>query len=96
MGEIPSDKQQWYADRIAAKMKFIYNDAFCGVVLRNEAWLLIEDFTVKDGRYKTRQDLLRQHEQLHGLEYGELEVGDWERFWDKLVNIMWKENFNGN
>ena len=74
------------------KNKFIYNDSFGSVVFRNEAWMVVKDFQWYGKPWEVKSEILRLHEKLHNFEFLELEVGDWERFWDNFVNKAIKSN----
>jgi hypothetical protein len=69
--------------------KFVYGDAWGGVVLRNEAWIriinLAEEIKRQRSIIKLKQEILEQQEKLHEFEKGDLWVGDWERFWENVI-----------
>lgn len=69
------------------KSKFIYNDNFGSVVLRNEAWLKIEvDWDI----FKPQlvNDLIRRTEWVAGLREFDLENHDWVRFYEDIISIQ--------
>ena len=72
--------------------KFIYEDAWGSVVLRNEAWITIKDLLtdIKSNTFQLDiiREIRRQQEQYHGLEEYSLCSTDMERFWEKLVNEL--------
>lgn len=70
------------------RKKFIYNDTFGCVVLRNEAYICIENLMNHTNNRKIVSCILRQLEQiLHFNEY-ELEPSEWERFFEKVVGEL--------
>lgn len=72
--------------------KFIYDDAWGSVILRNEAWLKLENL-VLDIKNKVflldiKNSILRQMEEFYNLEYTTLHVGTMERFMENVVREL--------
>lgn len=71
------------------KKKFIYDDNWASIVLRNEAWLRIENLhkQIKEGKFQLDivRDIREQQEKAHGFDECELCCTDMERFWERLV-----------
>lgn len=69
--------------------KFVYGDAWGSIVLRNEAWICIENliYQIKSGRFVLDiiNDICRQQERLLKFEEYELCCTDMERFWERVV-----------
>jgi len=87
----------YYAEKFLGKdrpKKFAYEDAWGAVVLRNEAWIVIEGLMkeIKSGRFQLDivREIREQQERLHGFEKYELVSTDMERFWEKLVYTLKK------
>lgn len=70
---------------ININQKFIYNDNFGCVVLRGEAWILLEDFIIdiKNNVFPPKL-FYNLAEQITG------DIGncEWERFFEKVINKM--------
>lgn len=84
-----------YIDKNTSK-KFLYSDAWGSIVLRQEAWIVIENL-IKEIRLnkspiKIVQEILRQQEKLHNFDKYELCCTDMERFWEALVYQLIKIN----
>lgn len=81
------------ADR---KSKFIYEDAWGSVVLRNEAWIclrgLLIDIERKISPLRILDEILRQQERTHGFDEYELCCTDIERFWERVISEVTKLN----
>jgi len=87
----------YYAEKFLGKdrpKKFIYENAWGAVVLRNEAWIVIEGLMKEIKTRRFQLDIVReireQQERLHGFEECELVSTDMERFWEKLVEVLKK------
>lgn len=85
----------YFAEKYMGKnrpRKFIYEDAWGSVVLRNEAWITIKDLLtdIKSNTFQLDiiREIRRQQEQYHGFEEYSLCSTDMERFWEKLVNEL--------
>ena len=69
--------------------KFIYNDEWGDVVLRNEAWIKLENvcYWLQEGVFvlDILNELLRQQERLHKWEPYELCCSDMERFLERVL-----------
>ena len=67
--------------------KFVYCDAWGSIVLRNEAWIKLENLVVdiKDGVFPVRlkDNILRQIEAYH--EFTNMITGDMERFIESVI-----------
>lgn len=72
--------------------RFIYDDAWGAVVLRNEAWIVIEGLLAEVRTNKFPLDIVRkireQQERFHGFEKYELVSTEMERFWERLVDCF--------
>lgn len=81
---IPEAVKAGLIDKI--KKKFIYNDNFGSIVLRNEAWLAIQgDLT--GFKPSVACELVRETERLVGLPEFDLEYYDWIYFYEQLVDL---------
>lgn len=68
------------------KSKFIYNDNFGSIVLRNEAWLAIRgDLT--GFKPLVARELVRETERVLGLPEYDLEYYDWVHFYEQLIDL---------
>ena len=71
------------------KNKFIYPDSWGDIVLRNEAWILIENLMqeIKDDVFEPDiiNHIYRGQEKVCGFEEYELCCTTMERFWEKVV-----------
>ncbi len=69
--------------------KFVYSDNWSDVVLRTEAWIVIENLiaVIKDDVFKLDilKELLKQQEKVHGFKEYDLCCTDMERFWEKVI-----------
>lgn len=82
----------YFAEKYMGKnrpKKFIYDDAWGSVVLRDEAWLILYNLIseIQSGRFELDiiNDIREQQEQYHGFEKYELVSTDMERFWEGVV-----------
>lgn len=80
-----------YLDK-SISSKFIYTDAWGDIVLRNEAWINIENLKSAVEAVKRPTDLLkiwqeitRLQERYHGWDIYELEDSDMSRMWEAVV-----------
>lgn len=87
----------YYAEKFLGKdrpKKFAYEDAWGAVVLRNEAWIVIEGLMkeIKSGRFQLDivREIREQQERLHEFEKYELVSTEMERFWERLVAELCK------
>jgi len=75
--------------------RFIYDDAWGAVVLRNEAWIVIEGLLAEVRNNKFPLDIVRkireQQERFHEFEKYELVSTEMERFWERLVAELLRE-----
>lgn len=67
------------------KKKFIYNDNFGSVVLRNEAWIRFPRWLLNGRGIFPHYVLCVEMEKTLGFEQGDLCTGDWERMFEELV-----------
>lgn len=78
-----------YLDKDKSK-KFVYSDAWGDIVLRQEAWIKLENLIHWIDRDVFELDILneilRQQEKLHNFEEYELCCTDMERFFEKVIN----------
>lgn len=70
------------------KKKFVYNDNFGSVVLRNEAWIKIYwvDFNIFEPELVNL--LIRSTEKAVGLEEFDLENHCWVNFYEELIKLV--------
>ena len=79
-----------YMDKSSRKSKFVYEDAWGSIVLRNEAWICIKNLvSQKSTSHPTDilNEILRQQEQKSSFifEENQLENSDMSRFYEKLI-----------
>lgn len=67
------------------KNKFIYNDNFGSVVLRNEAWLEMKP--EKGFKPELVEKMIQEIEYITGLKNHELHNADWTIFFEELVDL---------
>ena len=88
--------QKYFPDSNQKREKFVYNDNWGGVILRNEAWIKLnnlvhiikrQDYFEPDVRYK----IIDLQEQYHHMRCGELLVSDMERMWERLLKLIKEE-----
>lgn len=76
------------------RKKFVYNDAWGAIVLRNEAWIKLEglmlDIKKKVFPLDIVADILRQQEEYHGMTELSLCCTEMERFWESVINRIYK------
>ena len=74
--------------------KFTYADNWGSIVLRNRAWLILEDIITRielgDSNLEILNTILRQQENSRGFDQFELEVGDMSRFFESLITNLRK------
>lgn len=74
--------------------KFTYSDNWGSIVLRNRAWLILEDIITRielgDSNLEILNTILRQQENSRGFDQFELEVGDMSRFFESLITNLRK------
>ena len=79
-----------YLGKDVSSGNFVYPDAWASIILKNEAWIVIKNlaYNVRAGKFilAIKDEILRQQEKLNGFEPYELEVGEMERFWEKVIN----------
>ena len=74
--------------------KFIYDDNWGGIVLRNEGWILIQNLISDlkiNNRIKLRTKIMRDLEKIFGFDELDLEVGDNDRFIDNVLNVLYND-----
>ena len=76
-----------YCDKVR-KTKFIYSDSWGSVVLRNEAWLCLNDYPFGISPIKIRDEILRKQEAFHEFERYSLCCTDMERMWEKVIKMV--------
>ena len=88
--------QKYFPDINTKKDRFIYTDSWGGVVLRDEAWIKLnnlvniikrQDYFEPDVRYK----IVGLQEQYHHMKHGELMSSDMERMWERLLKLIKEE-----
>lgn len=73
--------------------KFIYDDAWGDIVLKNEAWICIEnvvEFAKNNLPYKTVSEVISQQERINGFEEYELVGTCMERMWESIFARIYK------
>ncbi len=82
----------YFAEKYMGKdrpKKFIYDDAWGSIVLRNESWIILHNLIpeIQSGRFELDiiNDIREQQEQYHDFEKYELVSTDMERFWEGVV-----------
>ena len=67
--------------------KFMYEDCWSSIVLRNEAWLCIKNLMINLDIFiaKLKWEILRQQEKICKFENLELEDTDMARFWENVI-----------
>jgi hypothetical protein len=82
----------YFAEKYIGKnrpKKFVYDDAWGSVVLRNEAYVRINNLIpeIQSGRFELDiiNDIREQQEKYHDFEKYELVSTDMERFWEEIV-----------
>lgn len=78
--------------------KFIYDDAWGDIVLRNEAWLCVENivnYAKENLPYKVVYEVIREQERINGFEELELMGTDMERMWDNIFNKIYRGEIDG-
>lgn len=76
--------------------KFIYGDSWGSVIMRNEAWIRLENL-IKDIKNEVFildivYSILRQQEHYHSFDIHELSPSYMERFWESVVQELIKIN----
>lgn len=79
--------------------KFVYADAWGDIVLRNEAYIHITNFTYnvdKFGVLDTRYEIMLQMANTHRCDWTDIDL-EWERFFERIIlkYISEKENNYG-
>lgn len=79
-----------YLDK-TRKIKFVYDDAWGDIVLRNEAWIRIQNL-LPLMKYKSQseilQEILRQQEKINNFKPYDLYSSDMERMFEKILNNL--------
>lgn len=82
----------YFAEKYMGKnrpKKFVYDDAWGSVVLRNESWICLHNLIpeIQSGRFQLDiiNDIREQQEKYHDFEKYELVSTDMERFWENIV-----------
>jgi len=74
------------------KNKFIYPDAWGSLILRNEAWILLQNLVldIRAGVFELDivNNICRQQEMACGFDEYELACTPMERFWEKVVHQL--------
>ena len=74
--------------------KFIYEDSWGSVILRNEAWIRLDNLIkdIENGVFVLDivYNILRQQEHYHGFDIHELSPSYMERFWESVVKELAK------
>ena len=74
--------------------KFIYDDSWGSIVLRNEAWLVVKNLyrQVIEGRFPLDilKDIREGQERSHGFKLGDLMCTDMERMWERVISELIK------
>lgn len=71
------------------KKKIVYSDNWSDVVLRSEAWIVVENLiaVIKNNIFELDilKEIVRQQEKIHGFKKYDLCCTDMERFWEKVI-----------
>ncbi len=71
------------------KKKFAYSDCYGSIVLRSEAWVIIENLVTetKNDVFELAilKEIVRQQEKAHGFKEYDLCCTDMERFWERVI-----------
>lgn len=89
----------YFAEKYLGKnrpRKFIYGDSWGSVIMRNEAWIRLENL-IKDIENEVFTldivySICRQQEYYHGFDIHELSPSYMERFWESVVQELIKIN----
>lgn len=76
--------------------KFIYGDAWGDIVLRNEAWIHIENvvsYAKENLPYQVVYEIIQEQERINGFEDLELIGTDMERMWDNILNRIYRGEY---
>lgn len=85
-----------YDHSVAFRKKFVYNDTFGAVVLRNEAYLKVTGFCrYIDERCRLVHEVMRLFEQKMEMKEYELEDTNDSRMFEDIVNKLYKMNKEG-
>lgn len=79
--------------------KFVYADDWGDIVLKQEAYIVLKDLMVDINNRVFPPHIVnritKQQEKWHGFDELELSVGEWERFYEDVVNELIKLNNKG-
>ena len=87
---------KYFPDSKQKKEKFVYSDNWSGVILRNEAWIKLNNLVhiIKRQDYfepNIRNKIIDLQEQYHHMNNGELISSDMERMWERLLKLIKEE-----
>ena len=87
---------KYFSDSKQKREKFVYSDNWSGVILRNEAWIKLNNLVhiIKRQDYympKVRNEIIELQEQFHHMISRELLVSDMERMWERLLKLIKEE-----
>lgn len=85
--------QTIYDHNVEFRKKFIYNDTFGCIVLRNEAYIHIKDFCKYVDNYKLTDRIMELWEKEMNMERYTLVPSDNERMIENIVNKIYKRDF---
>lgn len=84
--------QEIYDHNHEFRRKFIYNDSFGAIVLRNEAYIHITDFCKYiDERWRLRDKVIELFEEKMNIERYELFSSNDERMIEEIINKLYKK-----
>ena len=75
------------------KSKFIYNDCWGSIILRNEAWIKVENIVCKTkimNELEMKEYLFKLFKDMTKLKISDLYGGTWERFWENVSKELYK------
>ena len=75
------------------KSKFVYNDCWGSIILRNEAWIKVENIVCKTkimNELEMKEYLFKLFKDMTKLKISDLYGGTWERFWENVSKELYK------
>lgn len=71
--------------------KFVYPDCWGSIVLRNEAWIVFKNIIPQlklQSEYELKYDMLKKFCNGINAKYDDFLVGDWDKFFEKIVKEL--------
>ena len=71
--------------------KFVYPDCWGSIVLRNEAWIVFKNIIPQlklQSEYELKYDMLKKFCDGINAKYDDFLIGDWEKFFEKVVKEL--------